>query len=159
MKRPAYPPPAVRPLLRWGRFAVAWSVFDIVGEATSVCFRFKVEFAIWGVLVVAPDETVGEAVGAVDEDDPWDCCCCWGIVLCCFCGEFDAEDGVFCGELMLDAVVVELPWGCVIEGGALEYNVPPWLIVGPFGVLVTKVNVFGVLLVVLPIGRIEFNGP
>ena len=44
----------------------------MVGDATSdACFRFSVVLARWGVLVVAPDETVGDAAGAADdEDDP-----------------------------------------------------------------------------------------
>jgi len=86
--------------------------------------------------------------------------CCWGIVWCCFCGEFEADEGICWGELMLGVEVLGLAWGFVTDGGALEYNVPPEFIDdGPLGVFVMKVYVLGGLLPVLPVDGTELNGP
>lgn len=41
--------------------------------------------------------------------------------MCCFCGEFCADKGAFCGELIVE--VVGADEGFVTDGGALEYSV------------------------------------
>lgn len=53
--------------------------------------------------------------------------------LCGFRGEFCAEDGAFCGELMAEAIVDGVctnEFGLVTEVGALEYKVMAGLVMG-----------------------------
>jgi len=123
----SYPAPVCR------RFRIRFSGSSGVAvggeEASDTCLRL--EGTLEGVLVIVPDETDGDAVGAVDDDD--DAWLCWGIVLCCFCGELLADGGAFLGECM-DGAGGGLGGGFVTDGGTLEYRVtggedimPLWL--------------------------------
>jgi hypothetical protein len=86
-------------------------------EVSDACLRFE---GTLEVLVIVLDATEGDTVDAVDDDD--DAWFCWGIVLCCFCGELLAEGGAFFGEFM-DGADEGFGGGFVTEGGALEYSV------------------------------------
>ena len=78
--RHAFPPVVRR--FRVCRFSGGASV-AVEGEVVSAfCFRFSDALDSAGVLVVAPDDTVGDVTTV--EDDEVVACCCVGIVLCCF---------------------------------------------------------------------------
>lgn len=83
------------------------------------------------------DVIEGDAVGAVDDDD--DAWFCWGIVLCCFCGELLADGGAFFGEVVGWAGGFE--GGFVTEGGALEYSVTGAVNIMLLGLLCIEPNI------------------
>ena len=80
----------------------------------------------------------GDAVGAVDDDD--DAWFCWGIVLCCFCGELLADGGAFFGEVVGWAGA-GFGGGFVTEGGALEYSVTGAVNIMLLGLLCIEPNI------------------
>lgn len=91
------------------RFAGGGSEADVV--ASDACLRFNDAFDIAGVLLFVPDPPVrGEEVAAPETGVAPAATAFVGMVLCCFIGEFCADGGAFCGELMVDEEE-----GCVVE--------------------------------------------
>lgn len=112
----SHPPPVVRPRLRVTRFVGGCSGAAVAGEvASDTCFLLRDAFVIAGVLLV----DAGVDAAGTDAPDGGGCCC-WGIVLCCFCGELLAEGGAFLGELMVVEGVGAGAEGFVTDAGALE---------------------------------------
>lgn len=80
-----------------------------------------------GVLLVGPDDTDGEGMGAEGCVEPT---VDWEMVLCCFCGELVAEGETFWGEFM-EGGGCGFDEGLVTDAGALEYNVTAGVDVTP----------------------------
>lgn len=118
------------------RFCGNSGVAVVEEEASDACLRFE---GTLEELTVVPDDIEGDAVGAVDEDD--DAWFCWGIVLCCFCGELLADRGAFFGEFMEGADGV-FGGGFVTEGGALEYSVTGAVNIILLGLLCIELNIW-----------------
>lgn len=119
------PPPVARPrLVRVGRLAGGGC--SVIGDAVSVCLRFRVALAIEGVLEDANGVVADvEAVPGVEEVAAG-----CGTVLFCFRGELVAEPGAFCGVVGGWAA----SGGGPIGGGTLEYKVTAGVGGTPFNV-------------------------